>query len=231
MIKSFIALDLETTGLSAKEEKIIEVGAVKVVDGVEISRYQTLINPGKIISNRIIEVTGIDNEMVKDAPYIEDVISDILEYMEELPLLGHNLIFDYSFMKRAAINNKLEFEKMGIDTLKLARKYLTHLPSKKLDFLCEVLNIEDEQHHRAINDAVAAYKLYYLLCEKYGASECECMSLNYKVKRECPITPRQITFLSSLNQKHNLVVDYDITRLTKNEASRKIDIILSTYGR
>lgn len=231
MIKNFIALDLETTGLSAREDKIIEVGAVKVIDGIEVSRYQTLINPARMINDRIVGFTGINNDMVKNAPYIEDVISEIVDYMEDLPLLGHNLMFDYRFLKKAAINNKLTFEKMGIDTLKIARKYLPHLESKKLDYLCKVFDIEDEQHHRAINDAVAAYKLYFILCEQFGAAECTCVPLNYKPKTENPITDRQIEFLNSLINRYKIEPDFEIDRLTKNEASRRIDRILSTYGR
>ena len=192
MIKSFIAVDLETTGLSVKEERIIEVGAIKVLNGVEVARYQTLINPGKVISQRIIDITGIDNEMVKDKPYIEEVIRDIVDFTEDLPLLGHNLMFDYSFIKKAAVNNKIDFEKDGIDTLKLSRKYLKELPSKGLDFLCKELNIEDEEHHRAINDAIAAYKLYFLLCDKYGAGDEVSSPLKCKMKKESAITAKQV---------------------------------------
>lgn len=231
MIQNFIAIDLETTGLSAKEDKIIEVGAIKVVDGKEVGRYETFINPGRKIPERITEVTGINDLMVADAPYIEDVIVDILDFMEDYPLIGHNLMFDYSFVKRAAVNNKLLFEKKGIDTLKLARKYLPDLESKRLDYLCSYFCIEDENHHRAINDAIAAYKLYEVLCKNYAAYEESPIDLNYKVKKETPITPRQVSYLTDLIARHNIPVDYDISRLTKNEASRRIDNIISTYGR
>lgn len=231
MIKNYIALDLETTGLSAKEDKIIEIGAIKVIDGQEKDIFETLINPGRNISERITMVTGINDAMVAGAPYIEEIIKNLLDFAEELPLLGHNLMFDYSFVKRAAVNNRFEFERKGVDTLKLSRKYLSDLESKKLDSLCQYFGIEDEHHHRAINDARAAYKLYEILCDRYSAGDEEPVDLNYKVKREAPITPRQKLFLSDLVKKHNIPMDYDIDRLTKNEASRKIDIILSTFGR
>lgn len=231
MLKDYVAIDLETTGLSAKEDKIIEIGAVKITDGRETEVFQSFVNPARLISYKITQVTGINDDMVKDAPYIEDIIGEFLEFIGELPLLGHNLMFDYSFVKRAAVNFGQGFEKQGMDTLKLARKYLTALESRRLDYLCEYFGIEDENHHRALNDARAAYRLYEVLCDKYGAGEENIYDLNYSVKRETPITQRQITYLKDLINKHNIKIDYDVERLTKNEASRKIDIILSTYGR
>lgn len=231
MLKDYVAVDLETTGLSAKEDKIIEIGAIKIIDGREAEVFESFVNPARLISYKITQVTGINDEMVKDAPYIEELIEEILEFIGDLPLLGHNLMFDYSFVKRAAVNSRLDFEKQGIDTLKLARKYLTELESKRLDYLCKYFGIEDENHHRALNDARAAYRLYEVLCDKYGAGKENIYDLNYSVKRETPITPRQVTYLKDLIKKHNIEADYDVERLTKNEASRKIDNILSAYGR
>lgn len=231
MIKEYVAIDLETTGLSAKEDKIIEIGAIKVKGGEEKEVFETFINPGRRISERITEVTGISDDMVCNAPYIEAEIEKLTDFIGDLPLLGHNLIFDYSFVKRAAVNNKLVFEKQGIDTLKLARKYLPQLESKKLDYLCKYFNIEDNNHHRAVNDARAAYLLYNVLCEKYGAGEDEAVQLNYRTKRETPVTPKQVAFLKALISAHGIQTDYDIEKLSRNEASRKIDRILSEYGR
>lgn len=231
MIKKYIAIDLETTGLRAKEDRIIEIGAIKVVDGKEVEIFETFINPGRKISDHITSVTGITDDMVKDAPYIETEIGKLVDFIGDLPLLGHNLMFDYSFIKRAATNKSISFEKEGIDTLKLARKYLTDIESKKLDFLCKHFGIEDKNHHRAVNDARAAYLLYNLLCEKYDAGLDNAIQLHYKTKKETPITPKQVAFLTDLIHKHNIEVDYDISKLSKNEASRNIDKILSTYGR
>lgn len=231
MIKEYIAIDLETTGLSAKEDKIIEIGAIKVADGKEQEIFETFINPGRAISEHITEVTGINDDMVLNAPYIDEQIGNLTKFIGDLPLLGHNLMFDYSFIKKATTNHNIPFEKEGIDTLKLARKYLPELKSKKLDYLCEYFHIEDNNHHRAVNDARAAYLLYNVLCDKYGAGVDDVVKLNYSAKKETPVTPKQIVFLSSLIHKHKIQIDYDISKLSKNEASRKIDKILSTYGR
>lgn len=229
MVREYVAVDIETTGLSAKEDKIIEIGAIKVVDGEEVEIFDTLINPARVIGMRSTMVTGITDEDVKDAPYIEDVIGKFVDFVGDLPLLGHNLMFDYSFLKRAAVNNKYKFDKSGIDTLKLARTYLSELESKKLDYLCSYFDIEDENHHRALNDARAAYKLYEILCEK-GAADEQCHTLEYKVKKESPITPRQKQFLSDLMERYHIEMDFDIDKITKNEASRRIDNILHGHG-
>lgn len=231
MIKDYVAIDLETTGLSAKTDKIIEIGAVKVIDGEVVDKYETLINPGVYILQRITEVTGITNEMVKDAPYISEKIGELIEFIGELPLLGHNLLFDYSFVKRAAINQGYSFEKIGVDTLKIARVRLKDLESKRLDFLCAHYGIEDNNHHRAYNDAIVAHELYLKLCSEFEEEKGEPIPLVYSVKKENPITDRQKKFLSDLVMKHNIEIDYEIDKLSKNEASRKIDNILFTYGR
>lgn len=233
MLKDYVVVDLETTGLNPKLDKIIEIGALKIKDGRVQSVYETFINPGRMIPQRITEVTGINDDMVKEAPYIETVIGEFIEYTEELPLVGHNLIFDYSFIKASAVNSRLRFERKGIDTLKIARVNLSGLESKRLDSLCEYFGISDENHHRAVNDAAATKELYEILCEKYEQenNEFKPYDLVYKAKKQSPITERQAKFLKDLVSFHSITPDYDIDKLTKNEASRIIDKIILEYGR
>jgi len=232
MLKRYVALDLETTGLDPKKDRILEIGAVLVQDGRVIDSFETLINPRIIIPEKIIEVTGINNEMVSTAPIIEDVIEEFLKFCGEEVILGHNLIFDFSFIKRAAINNDFDFEKLGIDTLKISKTCLKELESRRLDYLCKYFDIEDENHHRALNDAIAAKRLYEILCEKYSeADEYEPKELIYKVKKYGPITPAQIGYLRDLLVYHNLEIGIDIESLKKNEASRLIDNIILRHGR
>lgn len=233
MLKNYIVVDLETTGLSAKENRIIEIGAIKVYDGQVQDIFETFVNPGCSIPERITEVTGIDDSMVADAPYIETEIKRFIDFSEELSLIGHNLIFDYSFLKANAVNNKLTFERNGIDTLKIAREKLKELPSKKLDFLCSYFGIPDENHHRAVNDAKVTYELYKLLCERFE-TENEVFTpseLVYKAKKQSPITDKQIKYLKDLAAFHNINIDYEINKLTKNQASRIIDNIILEHGR
>ena len=114
---SYVAIDLETTGLDPKHDKIIEIGAVLVIDGEIKETFSTFVNPRRELDGRIRELTGITGEMTAGAPDIGDVIGRVVEFCRDLPLLGHHIIFDYSFLKRAAVNKGLVFEKSGIDTL------------------------------------------------------------------------------------------------------------------
>ena len=112
-MKDFVVLDLETTGLTPKTDRILEIGAIKVVDGEIKERYSTFINPQMEIPRRITELTGITGDMVKDAPLREEAVRGLVEFCQDLPLLGHNILFDYSFVKHDAVNLGLAFEKRG----------------------------------------------------------------------------------------------------------------------
>ena len=234
MVRNYVCVDLETTGVNVKWNKIIEIGAVKVINGQVVDKFSTLINPGTAISPYITTLTGISDSMVENAPKIEQVLPKFVEFMGENTLLGHNLMFDFGFLKQNAANLKISFEKKGVDTLKISRKVLSQLESRKLDYLCEYFGIADENHHRALNDAEVTVKLYELLFEKYCEEFpelFEARELQYKVKKMVQITEKQKKYLTALIEYHNLEIDYNIDDLTKNEASRKIDKILSEKGR
>lgn len=231
MIYDFTALDVETTGLNPKTDKLIEIGAVKVRGGIIGESFHSYVYPGRKLEARITELTGITDEMLEDAPPIEDVLPKLMEFIGEDVLLGHRILFDYSFIKKAAVNRKLSFEKKGIDTLKIARRYLPELESKRLGFLCEYFGIELDAH-KAQSDAEAAARLYFKLAQHFGGEDGFMPStLVYKVKKENPITKQQKERLYKLIEMHNMVVDYDIDKLTRNEASRITDKILAHYGR
>lgn len=231
MITTYISIDLETTGLNPKTDKITEIGAVKVVEGKITDTFRTFVRPGKLLDEKIRKLTGITNEDLADAPQIEPVMHTVLPFLEELPLLGHRVMFDYAFLKKAAVNAGFSFEKQGIDTLKLARKFLPELESRKLEDLCEYFEIPHTAH-RALEDAKATHLLYTRLAEKfYTEKEFSPLPLLYKVKKEGPVTKQQKEWLYELINRHNLKVDYDVEMLTKNEASRYTDIILAKYGR
>ncbi len=234
MLDKFVLVDLETTGISAKEDKIIEIGAIKYENGEIVGIFETFVNPGRKIPPRITEITGINDDMIEGAPYIEQVIGDLVGFLKGYVVIGHNVIFDYEFIKRNAVNNKLEFDERIVDTLKIARKCLPDVPKKTLDYLCEYFGIVDENHHRAINDANVAGELYKILCDKYEVVYPEVFEpkvVEVKVKKESPVTKKQAEWLKALVLYHNIEIDYDIDKLTKNSASRHIDKILAQYGR
>lgn len=233
MIRDYVALDVETTGLNPAEDRIIEIGMAKVLDGVIVAKYATLVNPQAFISERITSITGITDKMVEDKPVIAQIIRDIVEFIGDLPILGHNIVFDYGFIKKAAINNGIKFERQGIDTLKLARRLLPEVPKKSLPFLCEYFGIDAGNSHRAYDDAISAIrlfeKMYEIKPEDPGFDEL--IVLKASVKKDSPITPAQKSFLASLITKHALVLDVDVDGLTKSKASKIIDGIISQYGR
>ena len=159
---SYAAIDLETTGLDPKRDKIIEVGACLVEQGKVKRELSFLINPHREISERVELLTGITGRMVEHAPGIEEVIGEIAAFVGELPLLGHHVIFDYSFLKHAAVNAGLPFEKNGIDTLSLCRRFMPPEEKKNLSAACGWFQIPRETAHRALSDAKAAHLLYQL---------------------------------------------------------------------
>lgn len=231
MLEKFISLDIETTGLDPKMDRIIQIGAVRIFQGEICDKFVTYVNPGRRLHERIIELTGIDDKKVADAPEIEKVLPEFLDFAGDDVLLGHHVIFDYSFLKRAAVNHRLAFERMGLDTLKIARRFLPELESRSLMFLCRHFDIE-HQAHDALGDCLATWKLYERLCSDFPVEEhFHPEPLIYKVKRETPVTPRQKERLYELIDRHKLTVEYDVEKLTRNEASRITDRILAQYGR
>ena len=231
MLQDFTALDLETTGLNPKTDKIIEIGAVRIRDGKEAAGWESLVNPGCQISNFTEELTGIRNEELMSAPAIEEVLPALMDFLMDDVLVGHQILFDYSFLKKAAVNQGIPFNKKGIDTLKLARKFLPQLPSRRLSDLCCYYGIETTSH-RAGSDALSAAMLYERLVQDFPDEDAYRPSeLVFHVKKESPASKKQKERLYCLLEWHKIIPDYDVERLTRNEASRITDKIILTYGR
>lgn len=229
MLKSYIAFDVETTGLNPLENEIIEIGALKVRDGKVAERFMEFIKPTASISPAITSLTGITNDMVAGARPRYSVIADFLDFCEDDVLIGHNVSFDYSFMKCSAAADGLSFEKMGIDTLKIAQKTLKELDSKSLGSLCDYYNIENKSAHRAYHDALATAKLYQTLAHYFEEKDPKIfkpVQLTYKVKKPQPATPKQIAFLNNLIRKKQVKLQWNPGTITRSEASRMIDELL-----
>lgn len=233
MVDSYVCLDLETTGLNPKTDKIIEIGAVKVRAGEITDRMEALVNPGRALEERIVELTGICDKQLADAPDIAEVLPELLTFIGEDILLGHAVLFDYSFVKKAAVNHRLAFEKSGIDTLRLARKFLPELESRSLGALCRHFGIAHNAH-RALADAQATSVLYGKLTELFYEGHEEDFAplpLLYQAKRDTPITIPQKEQLYKLIDRHKIAIEYRVDKLTRSEASRIMAQILAEYGR
>lgn len=234
MVKDFICVDLETTGLSAAKDCIIEIGAVKYRDGKPVETFSELIKPNISIPARITELTGISDADVADSPTETVQMKKFLEFAsEDSVFMGHNLGFDYSFLTMAAARLGTGLEKMGIDTLDIAKK-CTDLPSKTLENLCLHYGIVNRSAHRAYCDAEVTAKLYFSLFEEYGEAYPAAFSpkeLTYKIKKTEPATERQKKYLKDLLEYHKISADINYGTLTKSEASRRIDNIIFEHGK
>lgn len=234
-LNNYVAIDLEMTGLNAKRDRILEIGALRVVDKQIEDVYQALIYPHMELTQELTQLTGITNEMVLEkGREMEEVFPEIIEFCGDFVLLGHNVIFDYGFLKQAAQNRNLAFERMGVDTLKLARKFLPPEEKKTLQSLCDHFAINREHKHRAFDDAKAAKELYEILEAEYEAGSPETFMpypLIYKAKKQSPATARQKNHLKELADYHRITLNVSWETMTKSEASRQIDQIIAQYGR
>lgn len=152
---TFVVFDLETTGLSVNYNEIIEIGAVKVKDGMIIDSFSSFVKPRKQISDFITELTSITNEMVSKAPYLEEIFGDFLKFIDGTVLVAQNADFDTGFLYQTMRNQKIDVKRYPcIDTLDLARTmYPEGLKNYKLETIAKFLKVEIEQQHRAIHDA------------------------------------------------------------------------------
>ena len=158
--REFVVFDIETTGLSAAKDAITEIGAVKIKDREIVDRFQTFVNPERPIPPRITELTGITDDMVKDAPVAEDALKNFFDFASGCVLVAHNATFDTGFMKQGAKNYGLEYTFPHIDTLELARCTVEGVKNYKLDTLTKHFQVKLTNHHRAIDDAVATGEVF-----------------------------------------------------------------------
>jgi DNA polymerase-3 subunit epsilon len=212
----------------------LEIGALKIEEDSVADRYSALINPKMQIPYAVQNLTGITQVMAEKGEESEKAIADFLEFCGGLPLLGHNIIFDYSFVKHNAVNMGLDFEREGVDTLKIARKVLPQLGSRSLGALCRHYGIHQEQAHRALDDAACTWQVFRRLQKEFGGiypEEFKPKKLIYRVKKQQPATNSQKLYLNDLVKYHRIEADLEIESLTKSEASRMIDHIILQYGR
>ncbi len=152
----FVVFDIETTGFSCNNDKIIEIGAVKIEDGKVTDTFSRFVNPKVPIPYRIVELTGITDEMVKNADSINQVLGEFMEFAGAAVLAAHNAEFDVSFIKKNCKDLGLEFNNPVLDTIPLAKFLLPELRRYKLDTIAKHLKINMGSHHRAVDDAKTA---------------------------------------------------------------------------
>ena len=165
--KTFVVFDIETTGTSVNDDRITEIGAVKVVDGKICEKFSTFVNPERKIPEEITELTGITEEMVANAPTFAEVAGDFYKFCYGSVIIAHNINFDYSFIKHQSKPIDYVYSNRGIDTLAVAREVLPTLSNHKLNTVCEHFGIEF-LHHRAYSDALATAQMFIELVKLKG---------------------------------------------------------------
>lgn len=227
IISDYIAIDLETTGIRLSKDKIIEVGLLKVKDSHIIDTFSCVINPDMQVDDKILELTKISKNELENAKRIHEAINHIVDFCEEYVLLGHNTIFDYSFVKKEANRAGLEFEKRGIDTYKLCKKVLPDNVRKNLTDACGYFGIERKNSHRAFSDAYYTHVLFQEIMKNFKTLEISSESMKVKIKKFVPIRKRTKEDLQKLLNCHRIGCKVNIDLLSESEAKRMMDKIKS----
>ena len=157
---SYVVFDIETTGFSPEKNKIIEIGAVKVVEGKIVDRYSTFVNPQVPIPFRIEELTSIRDDMVVSAPTIDVILPDFMEFCKDCIMVAHNADFDMSFIKRNCELLSISCNPTIVDTVALARVLLPQLNRFKLDTVAKAVGVSLDHHHRAVDDAACTAEIF-----------------------------------------------------------------------
>lgn len=204
---TYVVFDLETTGFSPIQDKIIEIGAVKVERGVITERFSTFVNPKIPIPFKITQLTSITDDMVVDAETIDVVLPKFLDFIGDAVLVAHNAGFDVSFIEQNCRYQEIEREFISLDTVALARVLLPTLSKYKLNVVAKALNISLENHHRAVDDAGATAEIFVRFVEMLKEREIDTLK---ELNQFGSMNPDAIRKLPS----HHAVI------LAKNETGR-----------
>lgn len=163
MISDYVVVDLETTGLSPENDRIIEISAVRVENDAVTDSFSTLVDPHRHIDRYITEITGIDDSMVKGAPDIVEAMPRFLDFLGDMPMLGHNVIrFDLRFLQAVC-----HLEVRCVDTLDIANHIRTGSMGHSLTALCARFGVINDNAHRALSDCIATHGVYQKMKELY----------------------------------------------------------------
>ena len=160
-LEDYTIVDIETTGLSPANNEIIELSAIKIRNNNIVEKFSTLVKPSSKINSFITGLTGITNDMVKNAPSINNVLEEFLKFVSNDCIIGHNINFDLRFIKHNLQKHlNTDLENTSIDTVKVARKFCPKLSSYKLSNLATHFNIDTSGHHRALKDCEMTFDIY-----------------------------------------------------------------------
>lgn len=204
---TFIVFDIETTGLSAKNDKITEIGAVKITNGNVVEEFSQLIDPQIPIPEKIVELTGITDSMVSGMPTINEVLPEFLDFIGDGAVVAHNAKFDVGFIKNKSNDIGIQFDPIVVDTLTLSRLLLKKIKRHKLNMVAKHLKIDLLNHHRAVDDAVATAKIFLKFIEMLREKEV--------------VTLKDVNILSSSELDYKSMDTYHVIILTKTQEGLK----------
>lgn len=234
-IRDYTVFDLEMTGLSAEDNKIIEIGAVRVRDGKMTDTYSTLVNPHVSISPIVVKLTGITDAMLSAGIEEDLAIPRLIEFIGADVVVGHSVAYDFRFIRQWAVNHRIPLELWSCDTLKLAKELVPGDQPKKLEALCKFFSIERVHAHRALDDSIETWQLYEILADMAEQADrtelLEPVLLKDGGKRRTPATGRQKQRLKEYMKRHGIQESISWDTLTRSQASRKMDKYRARYGK
>ena len=208
-MQDYVVIDLEMTGLNAKTDHILEVGAVRVRNHQAVDKFGAILCQNVKIPEKVTELTGITEAMVQGGMEKEEAMRQFFEFIGEDIIVGQNVIFD-------------------------ARKFLPKEQKKDLESLCACFGVKRENAHRAFDDAYETWQVYEALRERYeeeSAGDFMPKPLLYKAKKQTPATARQIKYLREYAAHYQIKLPENFPEMTRSEASRLPDRLIATYGK
>ena len=171
-LNSFVAFDLETTGLSPVHDRILEIAAIKVHRNAAVDTFESLINPGISIPHHITKINGIDNSMVETAPRIDEILPSFIQFIGDYSLVAHNASFDMQFLCYHARQHGCTIENPSIDSLALCRKAFPECRNHKLQTIARHIHYTTEDtYHRSLSDTKALVAIYIKCCSLLNTEE------------------------------------------------------------
>ena len=229
---SFVVFDIETTGLLKYRDAITEIGAVRVENGEITEIYNQLINPERILPEKIVEITGITDAMLADKPKIEEVLPEFLDFCGNSLIVGQNTDFDVGFIRHNAHKLGLEFDPIYLDTLPMARALFDDMGKFSLDKIARKLDIPAFNHHRASDDATATaqifIKMYKMIMEEEGLDISRINSLKTNYPKAKHQTFSALAFAkdkTGLKNLYKLISESRMNHMANGEARTPMSIL------
>ncbi|NQU27895.1 MAG: hypothetical protein HQ528_06375 [Candidatus Marinimicrobia bacterium] len=221
---TFIAFDFETTGLSSEKDRLIEIAALRFENGEQVDKFVTLVNPGQPISPEIADITGITNDMVKDAPLEPKIVADFLDFLGDAPLVAHNTPFDIAFLK--ALRQRYEkptVEHELYDTLQLSRAFLFFRPAHNLGTVAEYFGFTAKGSHRAEQDTINCANVFMNLIEEAASYPLGTITKILEILKNSAIMNKSlyVNLANALTKKGDLKAGLTVSKIDKTQNSNQ----------